>query len=659
MSDANRVALRFALEGIIGTAPVSPAFKTLRLTGMPSLGSNPRTQVSDELASDRNVSDLVVVAKEAGGDMNFELSYDSFTDVIEASLYNDWTKQIYISNEGANVGNAATVITGAASDTVVVGTDATDYHKDHLVIMANFASPNHNGVFTVAADGASSAFTTQEDLISDVGSADALGRAFIVGFAADSAGDIDATKSGTVYTMTSTTCDFTTFGLAAGDWLYLTGWSTLTGNNGWVRVSAIAANTLTLDWVPSGWAGGAESGTVRAWFGTRDSGTRLLAAATADDSFVVSGGLETGFVAGMMIQVIGTTSATNDGVFVCDTTGASNKITVRENLTDEAEVPASASLRIVGFTNTTAASGDLKTSVTAGTGTENGITSSALDLTTFGLAAGDWIKISGSDTAANNGWCRVKSTATNEIVLDRAPSGFAADSTATDIKVWMGDKITNGVIEKAGTLEQEFSDQTTVPYLYLTGSHVSSFRLDIATTSIITGSAAFMSSNAEDWTTTRKSGATTVATTTTDILQSSADVGRIAENGSTISGSNFIIDMSLEINNNTRRRFAVGQANPVGIGAGRCVVTGRANTYFDDTTLANKVLNNTDTSLDFVLEDADSNAFLVDIPTVNFTAGSPNVPGIDQDVNLPLDYQGIKDATLGYTIKIQQFHHFV
>jgi hypothetical protein len=80
------------------------------------------------------------------------------------------------------------------------------------------------------------------------------------------------------------------------------------------------------------------------------------------------------------------------------------------------------------------------------------------------------------------------------------------------------------------------------------------------------------------------------------------------------------------------------------------------NTYFGDLTLYNKLLNNTATSYDLRVG-RDNKHVIIDLPRIKFSSGSPEVSGPDTDIPLNLGFQAMRDPTLGYTIKVQQFHY--
>jgi hypothetical protein len=84
-TDANRVALWYALETAWGETPASTAMTEVRFTSE-SLAHTKQTIVSQEIRADRMRADVVEVAAAAGGDINWELSYTSYNDLFQAAL---------------------------------------------------------------------------------------------------------------------------------------------------------------------------------------------------------------------------------------------------------------------------------------------------------------------------------------------------------------------------------------------------------------------------------------------------------------------------------------------------------------------------------------------------------------------------------------------
>jgi len=89
MSSADLTVLRYVKEVTKGVTPATPALKQVRYTGE-SLNFNIENTKSAEITPQRVETDLVQTAASGGGDINFELSYGTFKDWIEAVLCSTW-----------------------------------------------------------------------------------------------------------------------------------------------------------------------------------------------------------------------------------------------------------------------------------------------------------------------------------------------------------------------------------------------------------------------------------------------------------------------------------------------------------------------------------------------------------------------------------------
>jgi hypothetical protein len=267
----------------------------------------------------------------------------------------------------------------------------------------------------------------------------------------------------------------------------------------------------------------------------------------------------------------------------------------------------------------------------------------------LGLEEGDWIRVSGTGA----GTYRVTGAVTTTTI---PIANGNAEGPATGV-IRTGAQLSNGVTQKSFTLERAYNDQASVLYEYLRGMVAGTFSLSASAKSLITSSFGFTGST-QEYTTSRVSG--TVEKTATSsgsfqVLNSSSNVGDLSENGTPISGNNFVTEATIEVDNGLRERNAVGSLGAVSIGAGEFMVTGTLNTYFDNKTLADKVVNNTLTSISLSFTDTAGNWLVFDMPKVKFAEGSPEVGNKNDDVYLNLSYQAILDATAGHTLRITRF----
>lgn len=120
LAASNRVGLRFIPEVTFGTTPATPAFNELRYTGE-SLNYNISNVTSDEIRSDRMTSDLVQVQGDASGDVNVELSYDAYDELLEGVMASDWGTTLAVSESDIDAATADDSFNTAAGDFVADG----------------------------------------------------------------------------------------------------------------------------------------------------------------------------------------------------------------------------------------------------------------------------------------------------------------------------------------------------------------------------------------------------------------------------------------------------------------------------------------------------------------------------------------------------------
>lgn len=268
-NSANRRQISAVLETTLGVTPVTPRMRQKVVTAE-ALKYAPTLVDSAEMRSDRMTSDSVVTGLDSSGPMTWEFHFpypDSVEDFdIRSAFYNNWVLTPLRDNDTV----AGSVITAAAVGALTVLTGAS-FQIGHLVRTTGFNVAANNTIAKVTTAGATSVTATGAYAIE--ASPPGTARAKVVGFQGAS-GDITANATG----LASTTLDFTTLGLAVGQWIKIGGTAATdrfilggaTANNGRARIIGIAAHQLTLDNLPAGWAVDAgTTRTIKVWFGDR------------------------------------------------------------------------------------------------------------------------------------------------------------------------------------------------------------------------------------------------------------------------------------------------------------------------------------------------------------------------------------------------------
>jgi hypothetical protein len=368
--------------------------------------------------------------------------------------------------------------------------------------------------------------------------------------------------------------------------------------------------------------------------------------------------LGTPFKTGMLVLTSGFPTAANNAIVsrVASSTATTVVFPAASFTAEVAAIPVGAAMRVVGFQG---AAGDL-VAVTAG---GNGLTSTALDFTTLGLAIGQWVLVGGSAagnqlaTAVDNDWCRISAITATRLSFDRVPVGWVADAgAAKTLQVFIGDFLINGSTKRSNTIERQYLDHSPVTYEYLRGQTIDKFAIAADAQKVATFTKTYMGSDAVVQTT-RFAGATDIVAPTNDVLNAASNVGRIGFAGAAIIGPNYVTRADFSYANNLRRQIAVGTLGAVGIGDGEFAVTGTLSTYFGDKTVLDKIINNTLTSFDIRLGRTDSNneTLVFDFPSIKLASGSPSVSGKNADVMLQANFQALRDSTLGYTASVGRF----
>jgi hypothetical protein len=264
MTATNRSRTAYVLESTRGTTPPTPAFRELRVTSN-ALNFTPSRVVSNEIRADRQITDSILTNLEAGGSVGVELSYAAFDDLFEAGFQGTWSNNPTIVNVTAD-----TEISDVAATTLTVASGGTAFVTGMLALTTGFGVSANNRIARVTSSTGTSivfpASTFSTEAIVPLGA-----RVRAVGFEGASADIVATTTGGNA--LTSTALNFTTLGLSVGEWVLIGGALSANqfataANNGWARISAIAASRLSFDQVPTGWAADAGSAkTVQIFMG--------------------------------------------------------------------------------------------------------------------------------------------------------------------------------------------------------------------------------------------------------------------------------------------------------------------------------------------------------------------------------------------------------
>lgn len=145
-TSTNYTNVSYIEEAVGGTTPASPAFKLLPTTGG-QITSNITTAVSEVIRSDRQTDDLVIVDSSVSGELNYELSYAPYKELLTALMQND---TITVDSD-LGLTSATTVVAG--TDNLSYASLETILAVNSVVELTSATDPDIDGEYTVTALG--------------------------------------------------------------------------------------------------------------------------------------------------------------------------------------------------------------------------------------------------------------------------------------------------------------------------------------------------------------------------------------------------------------------------------------------------------------------------------------------------------------------------
>lgn len=155
-ADSNRVSLAYIAEITAGTTPGSGNGAYLRITGE-SLDYTINTTISNEMRSDRQVSDLIPTDASTTGGFNFEWIYGAFDTLIAAALCSTFSADLAIVGIAGDISSVAsgqhlTSTLSTKFNAVVVG---------QVIQTSGWTGANNNGLWIVLTKASGQDITLQ------------------------------------------------------------------------------------------------------------------------------------------------------------------------------------------------------------------------------------------------------------------------------------------------------------------------------------------------------------------------------------------------------------------------------------------------------------------------------------------------------------------
>jgi len=159
--------LSYVREVTHGTTPGSPSMKLLRATNR-NINGTKTTLSTEEVRGDRQISDVRHGFEQVGGSVGFELSLESYDDMLELALSALWTTTPATTGVIAMSVDTTSTFDRASGSFISDGFEINDW-----VISSDFTESANNGTFRVTAVGAS-ALTVDATLTTESAGADEL-----------------------------------------------------------------------------------------------------------------------------------------------------------------------------------------------------------------------------------------------------------------------------------------------------------------------------------------------------------------------------------------------------------------------------------------------------------------------------------------------------
>ena len=383
-----------------------------------------------------------------------------------------------------------------------------------------------------------------------------------------------------------------------------------------------------------------------------------------------------GFLVNSLIKGSGFTNSANNAVNLVTAVVADTSVEVATGLLVAEAGAATKKITVVGHQG---ASADIDVVIA---GDYARLQSTVLDFTTLGLIPGEWIFV-GDDAAGfkfvnavNNGFKRIRSITTNQLVFDKSDSAMVAETgTGLTIRLFFGRVLKNetGSLVKRRTYQLERTlgapDDALPSQIqseYLVGAIPSEFVLNVPTAEKVTASLSFVALDNE-----QRDGATGVKSgnrptlVDADAFNTSSDFSRFklaVHNTSSEAPSPlfaYATDLTLTLNNNVSPNKAISVLGAFEATAGTFQVSGQITAYFSNVAAVQAVRNNSDVTLDFAIVKANA-GMVVDLPLIALGDGRVTIEQ-DQPITLPISMDAATaakiDTNLDYTLMMVFFDY--
>jgi hypothetical protein len=146
LASSNRTGILRIAEAVWGVTPTTPALVDTRYTGE-GINSDLENITSDEIRSDRQTTDLVQVSQSSNGNLDIELSYAAYDDLIESAMHSEWVDTVVTSTATADED-----IVFADTGTITFGSELShDFVVDQWIKVTGATNTGNNQLYRITA----------------------------------------------------------------------------------------------------------------------------------------------------------------------------------------------------------------------------------------------------------------------------------------------------------------------------------------------------------------------------------------------------------------------------------------------------------------------------------------------------------------------------
>lgn len=193
-----------------------------------------------------------------------------------------------------------------------------------------------------------------------------------------------------------------------------------------------------------------------------------------------------------------------------------------------------------------------------------------------------------------------------DIVVDMRKGDYDAFLESVFMNTWSTNTLKIGTTLKSFSIEDSANDTaSTDAFRLFTGMAVSSLAVSIKPNEMVTGTFGFVG---KDMTAAATSAGTSSYGTITKPFDAYSGTIKIADAGGVLTGIATVTGVDFTINNNFNPTFVVGSATTPQLEYGLATVEGTITAYFEDTSLINRFINETETAFEVQVDSPDLTA---------------------------------------------------